>query len=150
MVFTPKYSDKDFLKAFHKEKYRTASFIAKGVGCRLDTAKTALKRLVDAGEVEQIEVDDGRMVIYRLIPNDLKGILKRIRLLEAEARRISEINNKIDELEKLYEEGESNLEEGKNRIKETIKKFSEEERNFEELEHIIKEEIKRSDVFDLQ
>lgn len=149
MAFTPKYSDEDFLKAFHKEKYRTASFVAKRVGCKLDTAKVALKRLVDAGEVEEVEVDDGSMVIYRLVSDDVKGILKRISLLESEARRVSEINKKIDELEKLYEEGESNLEEGKRRIEETIKKFSEEERNFGEVKHRIKEEIKISDVFEL-
>lgn len=48
MTFTSKYSDEDFLKAFHKEKYKNASFVAKRVGCKLDTTKAALKRLVDA------------------------------------------------------------------------------------------------------
>lgn len=71
MVFTPKYTDEDFLTALDRQNFRTAAYIAKKVGCKLDTAKMALTRLAEAGKVERMEIDDGNIIAYRSVLEEI-------------------------------------------------------------------------------
>jgi predicted ArsR family transcriptional regulator len=66
MRFEPKYTDNDVLNVLDKTKLMTAGFIAKRLGCTLQTAKTYLKSLTERNLIEVVEIDEGQIVAYKL------------------------------------------------------------------------------------
>ncbi|AAM05281.1 TPA: hypothetical protein HA338_05895 [Methanosarcina acetivorans] len=64
MTFQKTYADEDFLAALDPEKFRTAAFVAKQVGCALSTAKAALDKLVASGAAKKVAVDDGATYVF--------------------------------------------------------------------------------------
>jgi predicted transcriptional regulator len=64
MTFRNIYKPDDFLRHMDDEKYYTAAYIAKKVGCHISTAKLSLEKLTTAGLTTKITIDDGAVNAY--------------------------------------------------------------------------------------
>lgn len=64
--FEAKYTEKDFLDALNGE-LRTLGGITKKVGCARMTCMNYIDKLVEAGKVEKLSVDDGQLYVYKKV-----------------------------------------------------------------------------------
>lgn len=63
--FEQRYNLEDFRQAL-KGGFKTAGFVAKKVGSARSTAVIYLEKLIESGEAEKFEVDDGQSFVWKL------------------------------------------------------------------------------------